>query len=436
MIIEGIRKGIHRARASVTLDNINLSQELHNGQVRSLEMIGGRFATYEALYRTQPWAYATVNRVARGLSRLPLPIYINGGLPGERERIREGSLYDLLERPWNTRTAPVIQDGNKVVLIQAVITYALVHGFNVMVKDHELEGGGRSLSPTGLIPTSPYNWSPRFRDGKFLYWEWRTPKGTIPVAPEEVWVFAPWGVGPGGLPSSPFEALRTTLLAEDATQRAVIKSFERGARPSGFIAFQNEVNNRRELREEVDEEYGGLDNYAKIAMLDQGATWQTMGGSFVESELIDLRKLNREEVAAVINVPQPSVGILDRATFSNVTEQHMMEYMDTYGPPAVLLEESFKGQVINPEPEWRGMYIEFNFREVLRGDPIREQDSLVKSGGRPFMTLNEQRSRVNLRPFKPEEDPTADTVLMPQNMASPGDEPDEGQSQSPAPTPV
>lgn len=417
MIIEGIRQGIHRARASITLDNINLSNEVHSGQVRSVELIGGKFATYEALYRTQPWAYATVNRVARGLSRLPLPIYVNGDQPGERERIREGSLYDLIERPWNTRTAPVIQDGNKVVLVQAVILYSLVHGFNVMIKDYEMEGGGRSLTPTGLIPTSPYNWSPKFRDGKFLYWEWRTARGVIPVMPEEVWVFAPWGIGAGGLPSSPFEALRTTLMQEDASQRAVIQRFERGARPAGFISFPKEVDNRREVREMIDEEYGGIDNYGKIVMLDQGATWQEIGGSFVEAELVNLRRLNREEVAAVINVPQPSVGILDRATFSNITMQHGMEYMDTYGPPAVLFEESFKSQVINPEPEWRGHYVEFNFRSILRGDPEAEQEALTKAAGGPILTRNEARARVNLPPEE-----GGDRLLRPQNMMPEGED--------------
>lgn len=425
MIIEGITRGLHRARASVTFDNISVSSEVAatGGQVRSIELIGGRFATYEALYRTQPWVFATVNRVARGLSRLPLPIYIDGGLPGEREKVREGGLFDLIRQPWTTQSAPVIQPGNKVALVQSVIMYSLIHGFNVMLKDYATPDGRRSLTPTGLLPTSPFNWTPVIRNGRFENWNWRTARGVVPVFAEEVWVFAPFGIGPGGLPTSPMEALRTTLLQEDASQRAVIQRFEHGARPSGFISFSGPVENLRQVREEVDEEYGGIANFYKTLMLDNGATFQQMGGSFVESELISLRKLNREEVAAVINVPQPSVGILDRATFSNVTEQHLMEYMDTYGPPAVLFEESFQTQVIDPEPEWAGMYIEFNFREVLRGDPIREQDSLTKAAGRPILTLNEARAKVNQRPFTLDEDPTADTVLHPVNMSSPADAP-------------
>jgi phage portal protein BeeE len=54
--------------------------------------------------------------------------------------------------------------------------------------------------------------------------------------------------------------------------------------------------------------------------------------SAVDGELIELRKLNREEACAVYDMPPPMVQILDRATFSNIDEQHQMLYVDTLGP--------------------------------------------------------------------------------------------------------
>lgn len=436
MIIQGITRGLTKAKASLTLDNMAFSEPFSSGMPRAVEMVGGRFATYEALYRTQPWVYATVNRIARGLSRLPIGVYIDGGQPGERERVRDGTLFELLRHPWTTQTAPVIQDGNTALMVQCMIHNALVHGYNIFLKDYSLPNGRRASEPTGLIPAKPYNFRPIFHanTGRFSYWELRSPAGTIPVFPEEVWILAPWGIGPsagmsfnspwdgGGLPTSPMEAIRTTLISEDAIQRAIIQRFEKGARPAGFISFKETVKNLKEAREMIDEEYGGVDNYYKTAMLDQGATWQEMGGSFVDSEMSQLRKLNREEVTAVMNVPPSSVGSLERSTHSNITESHLMEYQDTYGPWATQAEESFQVQVIDPEPAWRGRYIEFNFQAVLRGDPIQELAGLVRATGGPVLASNEGRARLNLPPL-----PGGDTLREPQNMSTGAQDPNDNQ---------
>jgi phage portal protein BeeE len=51
-----------------------------------------------------------------------------------------------------------------------------------------------------------------------------------------------------------------------------------------------------------------------------------------EAQYIETRKLNREEVCAAYDVPPPVVHILDRATFSNITEQMRSMYRDTMAP--------------------------------------------------------------------------------------------------------
>lgn len=431
MIIEGLTRGISRARATTTVRNIDLASASGPLMGRAVELVGGQFATYQALYETQPWVHATVNRLARGLGRLPLPIYIDGGADGERTRVRSGPLFDLVRRPWTTRTGGAIQDGNTVLLVQALVTNMLVAGFNVFVKGYTDDSGRRRPYPVSLMPSSPWAWWPVFEGGKLVYWNHASARGNVPFLPDEVWVVAPWGMGQGGMPRSPMAALRSTLMAEDAIQRAVIQRFEKGSRPVGFIAVKGELTpeQMKARREQLNEVYSGVDNFYRMGLLDNDASFHPMGQTFVESELISLRKLNREEVASVLNVPQPSVGILDRATFSNVSEQHLMEYMDTYGPPAVLIEESFGVQVIDQEPAFQGMYAEFNFKEVLRGDPMKELDILTRAAGGPVLTLNEARATQNLPPL-----PNGDEVREPQNMAVGGqNEPGNGTSNRQSP---
>ena len=414
MIIEGLTRGLSRARANTTVTNLTVSNELAGSLSRSIELVGGQFATYQGLYETQPWVQATVNRLARGLSRLPLPIYVNGGADGERTRVREGPLFELLRRPWTTREGGAIQDGNTVLLVQSLVTNMLVAGFSIFVMGYVDGEGRRRAFPVSLMPSSPWAWWPVFEHGRLAYWNHAGAGGNTPFLPSEVWIVAPWGMGPGGMPKSPLAALRSTLMAEDAIQRAVIQRFEKGSRPIGFISVKVELTPEamKARREQLNEVYAGVDNFYRMGLLDNDAEFHSMGQTFVESELISLRKLNREEVTSVLNVPQPSVGILDRATFSNVSEQHLMEYMDTYGPPAVLIEESFGTQVIDREPAFKGMYVEFNFKEVLRGDPMKELDILTRAAGGPVLTLNEARATQNLPPLE-----GGDEVREPQNMA-------------------
>ncbi len=76
-----------------------------------------------------------------------------------------------------------------------------------------------------------------------------------------------------------------------------------------------------------------------------------------------------------------------------------MEYQDAYQPWTTLIEEALQVGLVKDEPTMRGQYVEFNYKEVLRGDPQKETDTLVKAVGGPYMTIDEARATQNLRPF-------------------------------------
>ena len=47
--------------------------------------LGVANATYDRLYRTQPWVYTCVNKLARAIARLPIKTYSLSMADGERE---------------------------------------------------------------------------------------------------------------------------------------------------------------------------------------------------------------------------------------------------------------------------------------------------------------------------------------------------------------
>lgn len=396
MILDTMIRG---ARASITLDNINLSNGYDTSRTGvgggHIELTGARSATYEQLYKTQPWIYTSVNRISRGIGRLPLHPYKDvGARQGERERQRTGPLAELLDYPYTS--------GNPSLWKQAILTNLLIHS-NVILPKIRRDVG---MPPYALPPSSFAYWRPVYgpRSGQLEWWlfDGGTPETRIPYRPEEVVHVHPWATGRGVVALAPLEALRNTLANEDAAQRAALSSFEHGFRPPGAYSVEGRIHpdDMKKLRADLDETYGGPDNIGKILLLDNGAKYQQMAdGSLVDADLRNLRTLNREEVLAVYNLPQPSAGVLDRATFSNVVEQHLMEYQDTYGPWTTLIEETLQTQLIDDEPTMRGQYVEFNYKEVLKGDPIKEMEAGFKAVGGPWMTPDEFRATQNMSPL-------------------------------------
>jgi phage portal protein BeeE len=60
--------------------------------------------------------------------------------------------------------------------------------------------------------------------------------------------------------------------------------------------------------------------------------------------------LRREVCAAAYHIPQPMVGILDHATFSNIKEQHKHTYQDTLGPWMENIQQEIERQHIPADP--------------------------------------------------------------------------------------
>jgi phage portal protein BeeE len=90
------------------------------------------------------------------------------------------------------------------------------------------------------------------------------------------------------------------------------------------------------------------------------------------------------------------IGILDRATFSNIETQREMFYTESLGPPLVLLEQALNAQLVRGQLREDEVYVEFDFAGVLRGDRLKEVQALREAIDSSLMTPNEGRSTLNL----------------------------------------
>jgi hypothetical protein len=216
---------------------------------------------------------------------------------------------------------------------------------------------------------------------------------------------------------SPLETLRRVLAEEYEAGNYREHFWANAARQEGVIkrpatAPDWSETARERFLADFEELHSGAENSGKAIVLEEGMEWQETNFNAQESEYLAGRKLTREECARAYHIPLPMVGILDHATFSNISEQHKNLYQDALGPWCVSIEEDIELQLLPDFDDTTNVYVDFNIAEKLRGSFEEQTKSLQAAVGRPWMTANEARAFQNM-PSKPGD---ADSLVTPLNV--------------------
>ena len=333
---------------------------------------------YSQMYRRQLWVHILVNKLAKAHARLPFPVYEHDEL--NRPKADKHPMTALLAKPNPAMSAHSLW----IWTSSTRNTYGEAFWFKARDRRGQV---------TGLYPLTPTGMSVE-DDG------WHFDNGRLrlrDIAREDLVIFK--GYNPDSLARgmSPLEPLRATLENEWAARAATSSFWQRGARPALFLKHDKNLSDAalRRLRAQVDTMHSGADATGSTMILEEGMEPHVATLSAEEAQYIETRKLNREEVCAAFDVPPPVVHILDRATFSNITEQMRSMYRDTMG--GILPEYEAAVETDLRAVEWAGdgVYAEFLMDEVLRGAFEARQDALAKAS---HMTIAEKRKMENL-PF-------------------------------------
>lgn len=362
---------------------------------------GDAAATYEAIYRTQPMLHAVVSKLVYGVARNPLKAY-QYGLDGDsRERVRGHAAARLIKRPYPY--------GTEFSLKAAIARDLLVHGNALAVKVREMGAGS---TPVELWPV-PWQKVQTITDdhGVILGYQVVVDGESYPVGREEV-VHIPLPTG------SPIEPLRRTLALEDAAQTYQGENMRNGISPRAAFLSENRLPDAviPRLREELHKLYAGADNAGSVAIIDNGLKPEKIGMTPVDMAVIDQRKLSREEVCAVYDIAPTLLG-LERGTYASVSEYRRALY-DAIATKLVLIEETLNAQLVETEPAWDGIFLEFDTNELLRPDPEARARMHMLTQQAGVTSINERRRAENLPAI---DDPAADAVLAPVNMSVVGD---------------
>jgi HK97 family phage portal protein len=327
--------------------------------------------SYEAIYRSQPVLAGIIDKLSRRMATLPLIAY-EGKPTGPRKPVYGDSLDTLLRTPMPRRAT--------VHLLTHVFQSLLIHGNALVVK---VRGPDREVPPSMLWPLDWAHTSAYGPMGGTIEW-WSTTQfegAERFIAVEDTVHFA-WSAPSGGeIGVSPLEKLGVTIRLEDAAQRHQTSMFRNGIRPTAAVSIDDPNPKKEKLdlaREQVRAAHAGVDKGGSWVFTGANTKITPLSFSPVEVALIDQRKLDREEVGMVYDMPGPLMGDFEHATFTNVTEMLRSLYRDVIPPWTELFVQTTQVQLLDPEPAWLDRFVRFSFDDKLKGDPT-EQAAVDKS---------------------------------------------------------
>lgn len=379
---------------------------LRNPKQWLVDMFGGRPVASGAIVNEQTAMtytafWACVRAIAKPVASLPIHLYER--MEGGRERATDHPLYGLLHnRPNPEMTAQVFKDLMMVHLLTWGNAFA------------EIQYGPNGY-PVALWPLTPNRVTvERDESTKNIRYVVNLPDNGQVILPKER-VFHLVGPGGDGLVGrSIISTFRESIGMGLSVQEYGARFFGNGARPGGVLEHPGRLKDEKQierLRKQWSEIHQGLDNAHRVAILEEGMKYQQIGIPPEDAQFLQTRAFQRQEMAAIFQVPLHKIGDLERATFSNIEQQGLEFYTDTLLYWLTLWEQTIQWKLI-PEFEQDRYYAEFMIDALLRGDLESRYRAYAIGKQWGWLSSNDIRRMENMNPIGP----AGDIYWAPLNM--------------------
>ncbi|WP_110685084.1 phage portal protein [Salinicola aestuarinus] len=222
----------------------------------------------------------------------------------------------------------------------------------------------------------------------------------LAIAPEDmIHVRALGSDGKTGI--SPIRQHAETIGLGLAAQRYGKDFFDGGGRPTGLVTTKGALN--EQSWERLKSVWGAAmaklrqsDN--KTLMLPADLEYKSITIAPEDAQFLETRKLNRSEVAGLFNVPSHMINDLDKATFSNISEQAIQFVRHTMMPWIRNWEEEINRRVFTRAERIAGYYVKFNLGGLLRGTAKERAEFYHYAITDGWMDRNEVRALEDMNP--------------------------------------
>jgi HK97 family phage portal protein len=204
-----------------------------------------------------------------------------------------------------------------------------------------------------------------------------------------------------------------------ALQDNAARFFGNGSRPGAILEHPKVLSDEaaKRLRESFERLYKGNENAGRVAVLEEGLKYVAQRHNNNDSQFVESRKVQDNAIAQVFGIPPHKVGLLDRATFSNIEQQNIEYVQDTVLPFLRTWEQTLNAKLLTPA-ERTEYFFEYNADGLLRGDFKSRMEGYAIGRQWGWLNVDEIRALENLNKLP---DGKGETYLEPLNMTPAGE---------------
>ena len=333
--------------------------------------------------------------LAEGIAQLPLKLYREAD-NGAKTPAKDLPAYKILSRRPNDWMTSF--EWREMAMFHAVLT-----GNHFAYKGI---GGDRLVELIPLVTCAP-----RQLPDYTLVYDIGFPDGSVQTVDRSLIFHLRGPSWNGYLGMDIIHLAREAIGLSIATEETHASLHANGAQPGGVLSVKGSLDKpaKERLKEAWAQHQEGVRNKFRTAVLDMDATWTPLAMTGVDSQHIETRKFQIEEVCRALRVFPQMVGHSDKtATFASAESFFLAHVIHSLMPWVRRWEETIERDILDNED---GLIAKMSVQGLLRGDAAARATYYHNGILDGWLVRNEARAFEDLNPL-----PGLDDPLMPLNM--------------------
>lgn len=343
--------------------------------------------------------------VSEGVAQVPFKLYQEGADGRSRLPAKDHPLYEILSlRPNGFQTSFEYRETMALHLVLCGAHFSVINR------------GATGRKILELLPLEPQHVTvQRARDGTLTY-KWQPEEGPSQTfRANEIWhVRGPSWNGYLGLEA--VKLARDAIGLAMATEESQAKMHANGARAGGLLSVEGNLDDKKydQLRAWLAKHYEGSHNAHRTMILDRAAKFTSTQQTGVDSQHLETRRFQIEEICRALRVMPIMVGHSDKATtYASAEQMFLAHVVHTLAPWYQRIEQSVSVNLLTPAERQQGYYAKFTEEGLLRGAMKDTKDTILGYVNGGVLTVNEGRALLDRNP---DPDPASDKMRIPANI--------------------
>lgn len=300
-----------------------------------------------------------------------LPLSLNQKVaPGKTVTLDDNNVHFLMHLQPNPEMTSMIAR-------EAMVGQLLLYGVSYAEKELDRSGNIKAIWPLLSSEMKTIR-----RDGQLFYRHTPSDGGKITFLPRERILHIPYLTTNGLANYSPIEINKEAIALSLELEKYASLFFQNNAKPAAVIEIPGGLSEKaaKNFKKSWNQQTEGLDNAHRTAILEEGIKLHEYGSTPANSQSIEQREFQLDEVARVFNLPPHMLKNLKRATYSNIEEQMREVVIFTLNQLVVRMEQNYTVQLLS-ERDYREnkIFFKHNLSGLLRGDTKARWDAYAQA---------------------------------------------------------